>query len=355
MSILSQAAAEDQLLYIGTGGEAIYSCTLNMETGALSEPKIAADAPKPGFLALHPSLPLLYTVTAEKADPAGGVRSFRINRAAGTLTALNQQPTGDNGATHLAVDHKGQTIVVAHYSGGSTAALPLAKDGSIEPKNGFIKHEGSSVNQSRQKEPHAHGVAIDQASKFACVADLGTDQIDVYRIGEGASLEKVSSWQAVPGAGPRHLTFHPNGKWLYSINELDNTIDALAFDDQQGKLTGLQTISTLPKDFAGESYTAEVVAHPNGKFLYGSNRGHDSTAVFSIDPDKGTLQLIQIEPTQGGHPRFVGIDPTGTFYIAANRDSNNLVTFRIDPKTGELKPTGHKATAPQPICIVFVK
>ncbi len=346
----------EQLLYIGTStqDQGIFSCTLNMETGELSESKLAGEAPRPGFLAFHPSKPILYAVTGEDTDPSGGVRSFQIHRDEGTLTQINQQPTGDNGATHLEADREGKALLVAHYSGGSTSSLPLNEDGSIGELAVNIPHEGSSAHD-RQKQPHAHGVAIDHQNQFVCVADLGTDHVDVYRMLDGPGLEAVSFWKAAPGSGPRHMAFHPNGKWLYCIHELNGTLSALVYDGTEGVITEIGTYPTLPEDFDGENTTAEVVVHPNGRFVYGSNRGHDSTAVYAIYQETGALERIQIEPTLGGHPRHIGIDPTGTYFIAANRDDNNLVSFSIDQETGRLAPTGHHTEAPIPVCVVFLQ
>jgi len=355
MNTSSNHAAE-QVLYIGSSSSEnhIYACRLDVETGEFSSVEPAGDAPRPGFLALHPKLPLLYTITAERAEPGGGVRSFHLDLANASLTPLNQQPTNDEGATHLAVDGAGEMLLVAHYGGGSTALLPLEEDGSIGPVASLVKHTGESVHPDRQKKPYAHGVAIHAGGEYVLVADLGTDEVVVYRVADDQELIRQSSWRAAPGSGPRHVEFHPNDKWVYCINELSSTMSALEFDAENGTLTEISTINMLPDDFTGENTTAEVMVHPSGKFVYGSNRGHDSTAVFSVDSESGALSLVQLEPTQGGHPRFIGLDPTGTLLIAANRDSNNLVSFRVDQKTGKLEPTGHRATAPQPISIVFV-
>jgi 6-phosphogluconolactonase len=354
MTSQTQTQAAEQILFIGTAGTGIYACTLDMETGELSEPQLAVEAPKPGFLALHPNQKYLYAVTAEATTPSGGVRAYEIERASRTLKLINQQNSGDEGATHLQVDHNGKVVVVAHYSGGSTSALAIAEDGALNKVNGFIRHEGTGADPKRQEKPHAHGAAVSPDNKFVCIADLGTDHVDVYKLSAQADLEKSSFWKAKPGAGPRHLMFHPNGKWLYSINELDSTISGLNYDSQSGELTEIDTVTTLPEDFHGENSTAELAIHPNGKFLYGSNRGHDSTAVYRIE-ETGKLALIEIEPTQGGHPRFIGLDPSGTFLIAANRDTDNLVSFRVDQQSGELTPTGNQAKAPKPICVVFLR
>jgi len=355
MGNFATALAAEQPLFVGTSAneQGIFASILNLETGEFGPAQAVGDAPRPSFLALHPRLPLLYAVTREQEQPSGGLRAFRIEGAAQQLTLLNQQATGDEGATHLALDPAGQAIVVAHYSGGSTALLPLSDEGAVEPLAKLVRHTGAGVDPGRQNQPHAHGVAFDTSGQFACVADLGTDEVIVYRRSAVDKLERYAAWKSAPGAGPRHLAFHPNGRWLFCINELNSTLSILAFEAKTGKLTEVQTVNTLPDDFNEPSATAEVVVHPNGKFVYGSNRGHDSTAVFSIDAENGRLTLVEIEPTLGGHPRFIGIEPSGNYLIAANRDANNLVSFRIDQTTGALTPTGHQVNIPQPLCVVF--
>ena len=345
----------EQLMFIGTNASehGIFASKFNLESGKFSEPQAVGDAPRPSFLAMHPTLPMLYAVTRESTKPSGGVRAFQISFEDGSLALLNQQSTGDQGPTHLEVTPDGKALLVANYSGGSTTLLPLDDTGQIGPLSALVKHQGSSVNPKRQRAPFAHGVAISRAGRFACVADLGTDEVIVYRIVGNSKLSRVGAWKALPGAGPRHLAFHPQQPWLYSINELDSTLSALKFDVESGQLNELQTLNTLPTGFTGKNTTAEVVVHPSGKFVYISNRGHDSTAAFSIDPESGKLALIEIESTLGDHPRFIGIEPSGQFLIAANRDANNLVSFRIDATTGKLEPTGHQITIKQPVCVVF--
>ncbi len=348
---LPSAVAAEQVLYIasGTASEGISSCRFDLATGAFTEPTPAVAAGSTGFLALHPQQPWLYSLTE------GDVHAFVRRPAEGTLQRLNVEPSGDRGATHLEVGPGGERVAVAHYGGGSTSLLPIAPDGKIQPVATIRQHAGKSVHPQRQQKPFAHGVAFDPSGRFLCVADLGTDHVELYRIHDEGELETADRWQAAPGAGPRHLTFHPNGVFLYSINELDSTVSALRFDAERGTLTEIQTIRTLPPDFTGANSTAEVVVHPSGQFLYGSNRGHDSTAVFQIDQQTGQLELVELEPTRGGHPRFVGMDPTGQYYLAANRDADNLVSFRIDQETGELTATGHEAQVARPMCVVFVQ
>ena len=294
---------------------------------------------------------MLYAVTRESTQPAGGVRAFKIDGVGLALVAT--QATGGDGATHLAIDPAGRTMVVANYSSGSTAVLPIEAEGCVEARTAIVEHSGSGADPGRQTEPHAHGVAFDASGRFACVADLGTDEVIVYRMLVGGKLERHSVWKSAPGAGPRHVAFHPGGQWLYCLNELDSTMAVLSFDSELGTLAELQTLGTLPSDFEGANTTAEVVVHPSGKFVYGSNRGDDSTAVFAVDGETGRLTLVEIEPTRGGHPRFIGIEPSGQFLIAANRDSDNLVSFRIDSTTGALTPTGFEASVPKPVCVVF--
>ena len=355
--LLSQYTfAAEQALFIGTNAEqqGIYASTLDLSTGEFCPAKAVGDAPRPGFLALHPKLSILYSISHEQGEqPTGGLRAFQMEAKTLSLTLINRETSGDEGTTHLALNPVGTAIVVANYTGGSTSLLPLTAEGTLKPLTSLVKHKGSSIHPHRQGEPHAHGIAIDAAGLFACVADLGTDEVIVYRITDGTKLERVTAWKATPGAGPRHLAFHPKGQWLYSINELNATLTVLNFDSQTGNLTELQTIGTLPPDFTEPNSTAEVVVHPNGQFVYCSNRGHDSTTVFAIDTDSGRLTFVETEPTQGGHPRFIGIEPSGRYLIAANRDANNLVSFQIDPATGQLTPTGHQVSIPQPVCVVF--
>lgn len=355
----SPSFAKQQLLLIGTNTaeQGIYASSLDLKTGEFGPAQAIGDAPYPSFLALHPKLPLLYAVTGESQRPSGGLRAFRINFNATSkeprLTLLNQQPTGDNGATHLALDPSASTILVANYSGGSTSRVPLDKTGLLQPLTALLKHQGQGADPKRQSKPYAHGIAIHPQGKFACVADLGTDEVIVYRLLAAGKLKRESAWKSAPGAGPRHLAFHPNQRWLFSINELNSTLSVLNFDQQTGKLTELQTVNTLPTNYSQPNTTAEVVVHSNGRFVYCSNRGHDSIAVFAIDPQTGQLARVEIEPTQGGHPRFIGIEPSGQYLIAANRDANNLVSFKIDQETGKLKPTGHQVSLRRPVCVVF--
>jgi 6-phosphogluconolactonase len=243
---------------------------------------------------------------------------------------------------------------VANYGGGSVACLPINDDGSLRPATGFVQHQGSSVNPQRQKEPHAHSINLDSSGRYALAADLGLDRVLIYRLDNGRLIPAAEPFASVaPGAGPRHLALHPNGRYAYVINELGNTVTAFDLDSRSGALKEIQAISTLPGGFGGQSYTAEVVVHPNGKFLYGSNRGHDSLAIFRLDPESGKMTPAGHRPTQGKFPRNFAIDPSGAFLLAANQESDSVVVFRIDPGTGALTPTGQTLDIGKPVCVRF--
>ncbi len=352
-------SAGQQWIYIASPAKpaAIYRCTLDLETGEFGQLEIAAENVRTGFMALHPGKPVLYAATnetVEKGKPNGFVRAYRIGENDGSLSLFSTAATQDKGTTHIEVSATGHVVLVCHYGGEGTSAIPLNSSGELLKKVSKIKHEGSGKTK-RQTRPHPHGVAIHKDGKFVCVADLGNDHVEVFSISKQGKLSKCSFWKSAPGAGPRHVSFHPNGKWLYCINELDNTLVLLDFDASCGRLKEIQTISTLPRGYDQTSYTAEIAIHPNGKFLYGSNRGHNSTVVCQIDQKNGRLSVVEHEPTQGDHPRFVGIDPTGSIYLAANMNANSIVSFHVDQKTGALKPTGHTLQVARPMCVLFVE
>jgi 6-phosphogluconolactonase len=258
------------------------------------------------------------------------------------------------------VDSKGRNVLVANYGGGSVAVLPLAEDGRLREAAAVVQHSGSSVNPQRQKAPHAHSINLDLANHFAFAADLGLDKVLVYRFDpdNGTLVPNDPAFAFVkPGAGPRHFAFHPKGRFAYVINEMHCTVTGFRYDAKRGELILAQTITTLPEgETVQPSYsTAEVQVHPSGKFLYGSNRGHDSIAAFAIDQKTGQLTPVEHESTQGKTPRNFGIDPTGTYLLAANQSSDSVVVFRIDPRTGALTPRGQKAEVPSPVCVKFYR
>jgi 6-phosphogluconolactonase len=346
--------------YTGSKSKGIYLFHLDMATGKLTPAGIAAECANPSFLALHPNGRFLYAVN-EVSDfdtaNSGAATAFAIDRETGKLTLLNQQSAKGAGPCHLTVDPSGKNILVANYGGGSVAVLPIQPDGRLGEATAFVQHQGSSVNPGRQKEPHAHSINVDAANRFAFAADLGLDKVLVYRFDpqKGTLAPNDPPAAAVaPGAGPRHFAFHPDGRRAYVLNEIDSTVTAFDYDAKTGTLKTLQTLPTLPTGFQGNNSTAEVVVHPSGKFLYCSNRGHDSIAIFTIDAQSGRLTAAGHQPTGGKTPRNFNVDPTGAYLLAANQDSDSIAVFRIDPITGALTPTGPTVQAPTPVCIRFL-
>jgi 6-phosphogluconolactonase len=288
---------------------------------------------------------------------SGGVSAFAIDHGTGKLTFLNEVPSGGAIPAHAVVDKTGRYVLVANYGGGSVAVFPILKDGRLGEASAFVRHSGASINPQRQEGPHAHSIYLSPDNRFAICADLGLDEVLVYRFDSehGTLAPNNPPFAKVnPGAGPRHFAFHPSGKFGYVIDEIQSTVNVFSYEPASGTLHLLQTISTLPKDFEGESTAAEVQVHPSGKFLYGSNRGHDSIAMFAINNRKGTLTPIGYALTLGKTPRNFAVDPTGSYLFAANQGSDNIVQFRIDPNNGRLTPTGQVLEVPSPACVTFV-
>jgi 6-phosphogluconolactonase len=362
----SSAVRKDRMMvYIGTytgeRSQGIYLLEFNSETGTLRPVGVAADVANPSFLAIHPNRRFLYAVNEVgefSGMKTGAVSAFAIHAKTGLLTLLNQQSSGGSGPCHISLDKQGRYAFVANYGSGSVAALPIEEDGRLAPATGFVQHAGSSVNPSRQEGPHAHSINPDPAGRFVIAADLGLDRLLVYRFDpkRGDLAPNDPPYVSVaPGAGPRHFAFHPNGRFGYVINELANTVTAFQYDAKRGVLTEIQTISALPEGYTQTSYTSEVVVHPSGKFLYGSNRGHDSIVIYAIEPQTGRLSLIGHQPTGGRTPRNFALDPAGKFLLAANQNSDNIVVFRIDAQTGKLEQVGDPIAVPTPVCIRFLR
>jgi 6-phosphogluconolactonase len=344
--------------YTGGGSKGIYRFELDPGTGKLSGKALAAETVNPSFLALHPSRRFLYAVSevATAAGKTGGISAFALDPKTGDLTLLNQQASGGGGPCHVVVDKQGKAVLAANYGGGSACALSIQADGKLGQAN-VVQHKGSSVNKQRQEAPHAHSVNLDPANHYAFVADLGLDKVMVYKFDpDKATLtpNDPPAAEVAPGAGPRHFAFHPSGRFAYVINEMQSTVTAFTYDAEKGVLKSIQTISTLPADFKGNNSTAEVQVHPSGKFLYGSNRGHNSIAVFAIDDQTGQLKAVGHQGEQIKTPRNFGMDPTGTFMLVANQDGDSIVVFRIDPKSGQLTPTGNVAAVPKPVCVKII-
>ncbi|OGV56442.1 MAG: hypothetical protein A2X45_03240 [Lentisphaerae bacterium GWF2_50_93] len=335
--------------------EGIYHSVLDLNTGNLSSPGLAATVTDPTFLEMHPNSKFLYAVT--ERNP-GMVSAFAIDRDTKKLSLMNSSSSCGKGPCHLSVSADGRLLLVANYGSGSVASIPINGDGSLAEPASSIQHTGSSVNPKRQKEPHAHSINFSPDNRFAYVADLGIDKIMIYKIESesGRLLQNdPPEIKIKPGAGPRHLTFSPDGKFAYLINELDETIVAFVYEPANGNLSEIQTISTLPEGFSGTSICAEVRVHPNGKFLYGSNRGHDSIAIYKIDAVKGTLTLLGFQNSGIRNPRNFNIDPTGQLCIVANQDSDSVIVFRINQETGLLVVTEGKITIGKPVCVRFLK
>ena len=350
--------AADMYVYFGTHssgpGLGFSIAHFDTDTGTLTKPRFLTEAVEPAFFVIHPDGQHLYTCNS---GSPGGVSAYKIERATGQLTLLNKEPAGGGDPSYICLDHTGRYVLFANYEGGNIAVFALKPDGSLGERTAFVQHTGSSVDPRRQKHAYAHSIIVDSTNRFALVADLGVDRLFVYRFDEKTgSLQPNDPPFAIirPGSGPRHVKFHPNGRWVYLISEMGCTVTAFHWDSAHGALTEFQTVSTLPADFKGISNCAEIEVHPNGRFLYGSNRGHDSLAVFTIDPDTGRLALLEHVSTQGKTPRNFAFDPTGKWIICTNHGSDNAVVFRVDEATGRLTPAGPPVSVPSPFCERFL-
>lgn len=357
------AQAKDPMVFISAfaGGDqgAIHSFDFDLSTGSLKPLHRTTTVQNPFFLALSPDKKFLYSIHALKfgSKEAEEIAAFKLLGTDGKLELLNKQSARGSAACYLHVDNPGKTVVVANYSSGSVASLPVKEDGSLGEAASFFQHAGSSVNPARQKEPHAHCIVVSPDNKYAFAADLGLDQVLCYKLDskQGKITANDPPFARTPaGAGPRHLTFHPNGKKVYVINELLNSVTLFDYDSTKGSLREEQTISTLPGDFKGTSYCADLKITPDGKYLYGTNRGHDSIACYSIRAD-GKLTLVNIEPSLGKGPQNLAITSNGEWLLCANMPGKNVAIFRIDPKTGKIKPVGEPVSMPSPSCIMLVQ
>ena len=361
--VLSRQAKNELKFYVGTyttgRSEGIYLCRLDLLTGELSLLDVFKGVENPSFLAIDPTGQYLFAVNETEnfeGKASGSLTSFKIDPSTSRLEMINQKATRGASPCHVSVDNTGHNVFVANYSGGSAAVLPF-RNGSLGDAVAFVQHQGSSINQDRQKGPHAHCAVFDTANRFAFVSDLGLDQIKIYKFNSrtGALLPNTQPFVSVkPGAGPRHFTIHPNQRWAYVINELDSTVTAFTYDAKNGRLHEFQNTPTLPSTFTGKSYPADIHISPSGKFLYGSNRGHDSISVFGINEDRGFLYPVQCVSTKGKWPRNFGIDPSGKFLLAANQNSDNIFSFAIDVDNGTLTPTGRSLEIPSPVCVRFL-
>ena len=347
--------ARELTLFVGTytsgRSDGIYVYRMDQSTGELKQVS-SIKSENPSFVTLDPTRRFLYAVNE---TPAGAVSAFKIDPVSHELTYLNQQASEGADPCHLMVDSRSKCVLVANYTGGNVAVLGIQRDGSLGASSDINQHEGSGPRE-QQKAPHAHCIKLDRANRYAYAADLGSDKVMIYRFNRlNAKLDPAQQSFASlhSGAGPRHLTLHPNGRFLYVINELDSSITTFRCDPVRGTLTAFESVSTLPRDFVGTSYCADIHVSRSGRFLYGSNRGHNSIVVFAIDPRTGRLHLVEHVSTEGKWPRNFTIDPSGRFLLVANQHTDNVVTYHIDSQTGRLTPTGHVAAIPVPVCLQF--
>lgn len=357
------AVTTDLWVYVGTytGPQAkgIHLLRFDPRSGNLARAGLASETRNPSFLALHPSRPWLYAVNEIAQAPGrtgGTITAFRIDSGSGQLTRLNEQSTKGANPCHVSVDPNGRFALVANYTGGSVAVFPIQADGQLGEAVAFVQHQGSSVNPRRQEAPHAHGIYTERTGRFVYVPDLGLDQVLVYRLSTSGQLTATTPPAAPlpPGSGPRHLAFHPTLPFAFVINELLSTLTVFRHSPDTGAIEPTQTLSTLPTEFTGQNSTAEIFTHPNGRFVYGSNRGHDSLAVFAFDTGTGRLAPVQHQSTLGKTPRNFALTPDGNWLLAANQGSDSIAVFRVDAESGKLTPRGAPVSVPSPVCLVFL-
>jgi 6-phosphogluconolactonase len=353
------------LVYVGTytgpTSKGIYGYRFDATTGQATSLGLVAETVNPSFLAIDPSRRFLYAaneISDYQGQKSGGISAYAIDSKSGKLTFLNEVSSRGAGPCYVALDRTGRYVLVANYDSGSVAVLPVLNDGRLGEASAVIQHSGHGADPKRQEGPHAHEIEVSGDNRFAIAADLGLDQLLVYHFdpAKGTLAANDPPFAKVdPGAGPRHFAFHPSGKFLYVINEMGSTVTGFSYDRANGSLRQLATISTLPAGFKGNNDTAEIKVRPDGKFLYGSNRGHDSIAIFAIDLATGTHKFLESVSTGGKTPRNFEIDPSNNYLFAANQASNNLVVFKIDPTNGHLIPTDQILEVPSPVCVKFMQ
>lgn len=342
------------IVWFGTRGAAIYRATLDEESGELSEATPAAEIKSPGFLCLNAAGTRLYTL-GNTSDQDDNVAVYAVDNDS-NLTLLGTANSGCGKGTHISLSRDERTLLVAHYGGGKVASFPIDDAGKILPPVSQIEHQGSSFNKERQSEPHPHWIGVSPDNQFALVPDLGLDQVVVYRFNENDhTLTKHGSGKVPPGEGPRHLKFHPNGKWVYVINELGLTVTFFRYAKDDGSLEAVQTIEALPNSEVKEVLTSgsEIRIHPSGQFVYAGIRGHDVIAVFCVDDESGELTFVEREPVRGSWPRNFAISPSGRWLLAACAESSTVSVFRVDPNDGRLTFTRNVIHVPQSICVSF--
>ena len=354
---------KDAVIFVGTytepkgsKSEGIYIYRMDPGSGQLTFVDAAKGVINPSFLDVHPQnfLYVVNEVESWNGQVEGGVSAFSINPISGELTLLNQQLSHGTHPCYVSVEQTGRFVLVANYSSGSIAMFPIHSDGKLDAASDVIQHSGSSMHPARQTGPHAHCILPDPTNRFAVAADLGIDKLLIYHMNlENGKLHLHNEMQVHAGAGPRHLTFHPNGQFAYLINELDATVIAYRYQSEAGRFEQLQVLPALPKDFTSENLCADIHVTPDGKYLYASNRGHDSMVSFHIDQRTGGLTYVNHAPTGGREPRNFAIDPNGNFLLAANQKTDTIVTFKIDATNGQLIETGYQVEVSMPVCVKF--
>jgi 6-phosphogluconolactonase len=352
---MSDSSARDRtVVFIGTYTDSIHVHDLDLGSGAMRHLHTVQGPPRASYLALSEDRHTLYA-TSELVDD-GGVSAFRVDTATGTLSLLNRVQSHGADPAHLSIHPTGKWLLVANYTGGTIATLSIRPDGALGEVGDVVHHEGSGPNPARQAGPHPHMIVTDPAGEFVLVPDLGLDAVLAYRLDQttGRLISQTKGGGRLPpGAGPRHLVFGARGDTVYVINELASTVAVFGYDTSTGAMADKQMVRTLPDDFAGQNTTAALVIAPSGRFVYGSNRGHDSVAAFAVNLENGELSPRGHTSTSGRTPRDIAIDPSGRVLVAANQNSNTLVTFHVDDRTGALDPTGHLADAASPARVLF--
>jgi len=364
MSALPSRSKKASTIFVGTytepkgsRSEGIYVYQMDSTSGQLRFERLIKGVVNPSFLEIHPRQNFLYAVNEVESfngQAGGGVSTFSINSRSGEFTLLNEQISHAAHPCYVSIEQTGRFALVANYTGGSVAMLPIRTDGSLGVATDVIQHSGSSIHPERQTGPHAHCILPDPINRFAICVDLGMDKLMIYQMDlEHGKLQLHHKVNVHAGAGPRHLTFHPNGQFAYLINELDATIIAYRFHSEAGRFEEFQKVSAVPQDFKGENLCADIHVSPDGKYLYASNRGHDSIVCFLVDENTGRLTYVNHVSTEGREPRNFAIDPSGTFLLVANQKTDNIVTFKIDPVTGQLFKTGYQVKVSMPVCVKF--
>jgi 6-phosphogluconolactonase len=363
LTISATAQSNKEIMYIGTysvrGSEGIYVFEFDRKAGTMQQLQSISGLKSPSFLAIHPTGRFLYSVNeGAESGPgkAGAVSAYAIDKSTGKLRFLNSQSSLGNGPCHISVDQTGKTAFVANYGGGSLAVLPINADGTLGTPTDSVQNSGTGPDKQRQEKAHVHSATVAPDNRFVYVADLGTDKLHIFETDVKASTVKPAQTPYVtvkPGSGPRHFTFHPNGKYAYLVEEMASSVAVFTRDAKTGSLTLIDDgVKTLPADFTGKNTSADIHVDPSGKYLYQSNRGYNGLTIFSIGKD-GKLAKVGDQPTEGKTPRNFLIDPKGEYVFVANQDTDNITIFKRDAKTGKLTYTGQSVKVPSPVCVLM--